>query len=288
MEVRFWGVRGSVAASGSHVARIGGNTACVEVTSGDHRIILDAGTGLRSLGDAMMKEGRAHHVTMLWSHLHWDHVQGFPFFTPAYVPTTQLTMYGPGPGGDVNLEGALSDQMTAPNFPVPMSVMGAKMDFRSALHGQRIEVGPFVIIPFELPHPQGCMGYRIEADGRAFVYATDVELSLEHLTKDTAAFFEGVDALCLDAQYTPDEYKGVGGPPKKGWGHSTMVDAALIASACNVKRLLLFHHDPAHSDDKVEMMAEEARCYFHDTEPAREGKRILLGDPTLIALRPVA
>lgn len=288
MEVRFWGVRGSVAASGSQVARIGGNTSCLEVTSQGERLILDAGTGLRGLGDQLMKEGKPVKATMLWSHLHWDHVQGFPFFTPAYVKTSELTMYGPGINGERELPDVLGKQMTPPSFPVPMSAMAAKMAFRSALHGKTIEVGPFQVTPFELPHPQGCLGYRVEADGRVFVYATDVELSLEKLSRETASFFEGADALCLDAQYTPDEYNGVGSMPKKGWGHSTMIDAAQVAFACDVKRLLLFHHDPAHNDDQVENMAEEARGFFRDTEPAREGKRILLGDPTLISMRPVA
>src|SRR5205085_270916 len=131
-EVRFWGVRGSVAASGSHVARIGGNTSCLEVRSQGHRLILDAGTGLRGLGDAMMKEGKAINATMLWSHLHWDHVQGFPFFTPAYLPTSELQMFGPGVGGDLALQDVLSKQMTPPAFPVPMSVMRSKMSFHSA------------------------------------------------------------------------------------------------------------------------------------------------------------
>lgn len=283
MEVRFWGVRGSVAASGSQVARIGGNTSCLEVMSQGHRLILDAGTGLRGLGDALMKEGKKVNATMLWSHLHWDHVQGFPFFTPAYVPSSTLQMYGPGANGDQALQQALSQQMTPPAFPVPMSTMRSQMAFHSARHGQPVEVGPFVVTPFDLPHPQGCLGYRIEADGKVFVYATDVELSLSKLTKETASFFEGADALCLDAQYTPDEYTGAGGGmSKKGWGHSTMVDAAQVAFATDCKRLLTFHHDPAHNDDTVESMAEEARCYFRDTEPAREGKLIKLGDPTLI------
>jgi ribonuclease BN (tRNA processing enzyme) len=120
------------------------------------------------------------------------------------------------------------------------------------------------------------MGYRIDADGGSFIYATDVELSLETLTPAIAEVMRGVDALCLDAQYTPDEYAGRVGVPKKGWGHSTMVDAAKVASAVGAKRLFLFHHDPAHNDETVELMAEQAREYFRASEPAREGKHIFL------------
>lgn len=278
MEVRFWGVRGSVATSGAGVAKIGGNTPCLEVTSRGERLILDAGTGLRGLGESMMREGRQSCATMLFSHLHWDHVQGFPFFTPAYVPTSRFTLYGPGAGGAEALRNVLEAQMQPPNFPVPLETMKGKLAFHSARHGEVIETGPFRILPFALPHPQGCLGYRIEADGRAFVYATDVELSLASLTPELARFFEDADALCLDAQYTPAEYEGVGSIPKRGWGHSTMIDAAEVARATRAKRLLLFHHDPAHNDEQVENMAEEARSVFEACEPAREGKRIRFAD----------
>lgn len=279
MEVRFWGVRGSVASSGAGVAKIGGNTPCVEVLSQGERLILDAGTGLRGLGEFMLREGRSARATMLFSHLHWDHVQGFPFFSPAYVPTNEFTLYGPGVNGATTLREVLADQMQPPSFPVPLETMRSRMNFCTALHRQVIEVGPFRILPFELPHPQGCLGYRVEADGKCFVYATDVELSAAALTPALGAFFEGADALCLDAQYTPDEYNGVGTVAKRGWGHSTMIDAAEVARATRVKRLLLFHHDPAHNDEQVENMAEEARNVFEPSEPAREGKRIRFHRP---------
>jgi phosphoribosyl 1,2-cyclic phosphodiesterase len=273
MEVRFFGVRGSIAVSGS---RIGGNTACVEVTSQGQRLILDAGTGIRGLGEIMMKEGPPQKTTMFFSHLHWDHVQGFPFFTPAYLGTTELTMYGPGANGDQALQSVLARQMEPPNFPVPLSIMRSKMTFASALHGRTVEVGPFRVTPIDVPHPQGCLAYRVEADGHSFVYATDVELSRDTMMSDVGRLFEGADAIAIDAQYTPAEYEGKVGMPKKGWGHSTMVDAAQVAQQVGAKRLLLFHHDPAHNDDVVENMAEEARNHFFATEPAREGKRIVL------------
>lgn len=275
MDVRFWGVRGSVAVSGSQMARIGGNTSCLELTSGEHRLILDAGTGLRGLGEQMMREQKLE-AAMLWSHLHWDHVQGFPFFTPAFMPNAKLELYGPGENGDLALRDVLDKQMQPPNFPVPLTAMRSHMHFRAACAGRSFEFGPFRITPVDLPHPQGCLGYRVEADGRSFFYATDVELALDTLTPQIAREMEGVDALCLDAQYTPDEYAGAVGPSKKGWGHSTMIEAAKIASAVHARRLFLFHHDPAHNDDTVEAMSEEARNHFHCAEPAREGKRIAL------------
>lgn len=281
MEIRFWGVRGSVAASGSQVSRVGGNTSCVEVRSGKDRIILDAGTGVRALGEEMMREGGPHEATLLFSHLHWDHVQGFPFFTPAYLPNNVFAIYGPG---DANRTlGALSKQMEPPNFPVTLDAMKARLTFGGARPGQAMRLGRFLVTPFALPHPDGCLGYRIEADGRVFVYATDVELSLETLTEPVAAGMRNADALCLDAQYTPDEYAGKGCICKKGWGHSTMVDAAQVADAVGAKRLLLFHHDPGHDDAMVEKMAEEARRHFKDSEIACEQKRLCWAEVPLHA-----
>lgn len=275
MDVRFWGVRGSVASSGSQVARIGGNTSCLEVVCDGHRLILDAGTGIRGLGEALLKEQPVT-ATMFFSHLHWDHVQGFPFFTPAFLPSSNLVLYGPGTEGAQQLRSVLSKQMEPPNFPVPLSAMRAQLEFQSARPSQVIETGPFRVTPIELPHPQGCMGYHIEANGKRLAYCTDVELTLEAMNRELGDVLSGVDALVLDAQYTPDEYDGKVGPPKKGWGHSTMIEAARIGQAVDASRLFLFHHDPSHTDDQVEAMAEAARHVCSRAEPAREGKRVTL------------
>jgi phosphoribosyl 1,2-cyclic phosphodiesterase len=310
MDIRFWGVRGSVATSGPQVARVGGNTACVEVVSGGERLVFDAGTGLRALGEALQREALQREAlqrealqrealqrealqreaclpeaagvraTLLWSHLHWDHVQGFPFFAPAFAPSTALTLYGPGAGGDRALEEVLAGQMRAPTFPVPLAAMRGARAFRAARPGEPFEVGPFRVRPFLLDHPQGCLGYRVEADGACFVYATDVELCADALPREVAEGLAGADLLVLDAQYTPEEYAGRGaGPARRGWGHSTHVEAARVARACGVGRLHLFHHDPARTDDAVEAMAEEARALFPATEPAREGACVRVGRP---------
>ncbi len=275
MDVRFWGVRGSIASSGSHVAKIGGNTSCLEVESQGHRLIFDAGTGLRALGESMMKDQPVN-ATLFFSHLHWDHVQGFPFFTPAFLPQSRLTLYGPGHQGAKDIESVLRNQMQPPNFPVPMGAMRAGLEFRSAKPSEVIETGPFRVTPVELSHPQGCIGYQVEADGFRVAYCTDVEMSLASLSSELGSMLEGVDALILDAQYTQDEYDGRIGPSKKGWGHSTNIDAAKIAQAVGAKRLFLFHHDPSHIDAQVEDMAEEAKQFFVASEPARENKRISL------------
>lgn len=275
MEIRFWGVRGSVAVSGQNVAWYGGNTPCVEVTHDGHRLILDAGTGIRALGEQIVRQ-KPSRTTILFSHLHWDHVQGFPFFTPAYVPGNELLLVGPGANGEQALHAALDGQMQPPGFPVTLAAMRAKLTFASALADHPLESGPFTITPIELPHPNGCLGYRIESGGKSFVYATDVELEAQTMSPKLARHLEGADALCLDAMYTPDEYNGARCVSKKGWGHSTMIDAARIAKTVNVGKLLLFHHDPSHDDAFVSTMAEQARQEFVHSEPAREGAQLLL------------
>ena len=276
MQVRFFGVRGSVASSGAHVARTGGNTACVEVTSQGERLIFDAGTGLRALGDELLRAGGPTRATLLFSHLHWDHVQGFPFFGPAWHPQSALTLYGPGQDGDVQLRAALARQMEPPNFPVPLAAMKARLDFRAAVDHRPFEVGPFRVTPFEVPHPNGCVAYHVTADGQTFVYMTDVEIEADTLAPKVASLIAGADAIALDAQYTEREYEGVGTVCRKGWGHSTNLAAARVAAQAHVRRLFLFHHDPAHNDEVVEGMAEEARRTFAATEPAREGARVEL------------
>ncbi len=271
MEIRFFGVRGSIASSSPSTARIGGNTSCLEVRHGHSRIILDAGTGIRALGDAAMKAPEPFEATLLFSHLHWDHVQGFPFFAPAYKPDTRLHLYGPFEGGGAALRSVLEKQMEPPNFPVPFAAMRASTSFHDARPLEAFNVGEIRVTPMALPHPQGCLGFHLQAGASRFAYLTDVEVSLDTLSPDVRALLTGVDVLVLDAQYTPEEYAGVGGPPRKGWGHSTMMDAAAIAAACGVRSLYLFHHDPAHNDDAVEAMAKSARSVFLRTTPACEG-----------------
>jgi len=278
MDITFWGVRGSVATSGPEVAQVGGSTSCVEVREGEHRLVFDAGTGIRALGNSLMARGGPCRLAVFFSHLHWDHLQGFPFFGPAYVPSTELMLYGPGEKGDARLAGALARQMQPPSFPVTLEAMRGRLCFRSAEAGVPVEVGPFKVTPFALPHPNGCMGYRVESQGAVFVYATDVELSAGGITPDILAGMEGADALCMDAQYTPEEYGAEGARSKKGWGHSTMMDAAQIARTVGARRLFLFHHDPSHDDAAVEAMAARARAHFPGAQPAREGMRVTLGD----------
>jgi len=275
MRITFWGVRGSIPTPGPDTVEIGGNTSCVEVRAGKAIVIFDGGTGLRLLGQKLLREMplTAH---IFFSHVHWDHIQGFPFFAPAFVPGNHIHLYG---GNNVSrtLEETLAGQMDYPSFPVHLTEMGAKMTFADLYEGQTLEIdagdgSTFRITTSRGNHPNGVWAYRFEHKGRSAVYATDtehysvVDPKLTKLARDA-------DVLIYDAMYTPEEYAGTAGTggPKVGWGHSTIDEAAKLAKAANAKKLVLFHHDPAQSDAAVREKERRCREWFANTVAAYEG-----------------
>jgi phosphoribosyl 1,2-cyclic phosphodiesterase len=276
MTIRFWGVRGSIATAGEHTARTGGNTSCVEVRAGDQLFILDAGTGLRALGAALAKTGAPVDAKLLLSHFHWDHIQGFPFFAPAYAPASTLAIYGPERAAvRGNVRAAMEAQMRAPHFPVGMDAMRAALSFHALPSGATVTLGAARVQAAAACHPNGCLAYRISYAGRSVVYATDTEhdsttgqidAGLVHLAR-------GADVLIYDAQYTDEEYLG-----KRGWGHSTNTEGARLAQAAGVGQLVLFHHDPSHNDEQIAAIERETQRWFPNTVAAREGLSIAL-DP---------
>jgi len=272
MSVRFWGVRGSIASPGHDTAHTGGNTSCVEVRCGRTRIVLDAGTGLRRLGDFMLANEAppSHDLALLLSHCHWDHIQGLPFFVPAYLPTTKLQIFG-GKSGGVGVRDALAHQMTTPVFPVSLDDLGARIDYTEVRPLQTFAVGDAIVKVARGNHPGGVLAYRIEHAGESVVYATDTE---HYACVDPAlrALADGADLLIYDAQYTPEEYRGdKSGRSKAGWGHSTYVAAAELARAAGVGQLALFHHDPQRSDAGVVDIENRTRALFASAIAAREG-----------------
>lgn len=281
MEITFYGVRGSIASPGPETAGVGGNTSCVEVVCGGERIILDAGTGLRKLGDRMMAEGSLE-ATMLLSHQHWDHIQGIPFFVPAYVPASRLRIFG-GVNGVMSLRETLEHQMTAPVFPVRLDELGAQIDLCEVRSGQAFSIGGARVKAIKVNHPGGCFAYRIDFEGTSVVYATDTE---HYACVDPAlrALAQGADVLIYDSQYTPEEYRGDTGRSKVGWGHSTYVEGAELAKSAGVGQYVLFHHDPSRSDAKVAEIEAKAQALFPSSVAAREGMRIALrAQPVAIA-----
>jgi phosphoribosyl 1,2-cyclic phosphodiesterase len=268
MRIEFWGVRGSIASPGPDTAKVGGNTSCVEVRCGSTRLVLDAGTGIRKLGDAMLTQGPVD-ATVLLSHVHWDHIQGFTFFVPAYVPSSKLQVVGTA-GGVASLREVLATQMTAPVFPVRLDELGAQIALREVKSGDRFDVGEAQVRALKSNHPGGVLAYRIEHEGRSVVYATDIE---HYACVDPAlrAFAEGADVLIYDSQYTPEEYRGDAGRSRVGWGHSTYVAGCELARSAGVGQYVLFHHDPQRSDAGVTEVERKAREIFASSVAAREG-----------------
>jgi phosphoribosyl 1,2-cyclic phosphodiesterase len=280
LTIRFWGVRGSVPSPGPATAGVGGNTSCVEVRSGDHVVILDAGTGLRRLGDALLAEraGRPIEASILFSHVHWDHIQGFPFFAPVFRPDTTLHLYGRPDEG--SLAEVLAAQMTRPTFPVPLDALPSALTFGTWSDDAAFDVGPFRVRTARLHHPGACYAYRLEAHGRSVVYATDTEHYDDgRIDEALVELSRGADVLIYDAMYTPEEYEGETGVSRRGWGHSTWVEGVRVARAAGVGQLVLFHHDPTHDDETVAAIEEAAARELPSTIAAREGLEITLACP---------
>ncbi len=274
MRITFWGVRGSIPTPGRETAEIGGNTSCVEVRAGKLVLVLDGGTGLRMLGQKLLKEMpiTAH---IFFSHVHWDHIQGFPFFAPAFVAGNTIHLYG---GNDVSktLEETLAGQMDYPSFPVHLSQMGAAMQFRDLREGQEVtlpdgEGHDITVRTTRGNHPNGVWIYRIDHQGKSVVYATDTE-HYAIVDPKLLAISKNADILIYDSQYTPEEYSGVGASgPKSGWGHSTFEEGVKIAKGAGVKKLVLFHHDPGQSDAMVRDKERRAKEQFANSVAAHEG-----------------
>ena len=233
---------------------VGGNTACVELTSEKGtRLIFDAGTGIRVLGKqgARSADGRYH---LLFSHFHWDHIQGLPFFDAAYNPGNTLDIYSPFEGQ----RDFLSGQMRAPYYPVDMSALTRNLSFHALREGEEFSIGELRINTRRLKHPGNSYAYSVIGDGRKFIYATDVELTSRDFDKagGQEEFFEGADMLILDSQYTVEEAYH-----KENWGHSAFCYAVDFAVTWGIKNLYLFHHEPTYDDQKISSILQAARWY---------------------------
>ena len=301
LTVKFWGVRGSHPTPGAGTVKYGGNTACVEITAGNKTLILDAGTGLIPLGRDLIRRAAAQKrpldVTLLFSHLHHDHTQGFPFFGPAYLPNAKLHIFGPGISPEM-LEKVLENNQSPTTFPVGLREMAAAKDIRSVRESQLIVwdaegVRVMDIVPVgeagtglddealtvhihkSYAHPGGVYIYRVTWQGQSIVYATDTE-GYVGTDRRLAQFARGADVLIHDAQYREKHYHGqmAGFPSTQGYGHSTATMACELAEAAGVEKLVLFHHDPTYDDSVIAEIERKAQARFENTLAAYEGLEI--------------
>lgn len=273
--VKFWGVRGSVPSPGAQTAQVGGNTSCVSVRCGQTQLVFDGGTGLRLFGKSLGPK-LSSPLHLFFSHVHWDHIQGFPFFGPAFVPGNVIHMYG-GAAVTGRVETAMVGQMETPNFPVRLDQLPATLHFHDLDDGAVVELDNGARVRAASGnHPGGVLAYRVESAGRSVVYMTDHEPQgaqppqILELTRDA-------DVLIYDCMYTPEEYAGKkDGVSRVGWGHSTFEVGAQLATDAGVGELLLFHHDPDQTDDDVRAKTERCQQMFANSRAAVEGLEIEL------------
>jgi phosphoribosyl 1,2-cyclic phosphodiesterase len=296
LRVRFWGVRGSYPAPGAGTVKYGGNTACVEIRAGERTVILDAGTGIIPLGRELARR-RALEVVLLFSHLHHDHTQGFPFFVPAYMPNARLHIFGPD-GTHESLKNVLEHNQSSETFPVSLREMASSKDIQSVREAQVIvwdEAGVRVMestvglsddavvirIHKSYAHPGGVYVYRITWRGKSVVYATDTE-GYVGTDRRLVQFAKDADVLIHDSQYLEAHYRGQleGFPATQGYGHSTVTMACEVAYASEAGQLILFHHDPSYSDAMIAGMEATAKSRLAETRAAFEGLEIDLTPST--------
>jgi phosphoribosyl 1,2-cyclic phosphodiesterase len=256
MIIRCWGARGSIPVSGKQYLHYGGNTTCLEIrTKSDDILIVDAGSGIRELGNALLAEN-SHAYTILLTHAHWDHIMGFPFFKPIYSRNTRIGIWG-CPFAQISLKEMLSKIMAPPNFPVNFDAITAQISYQDTC-ADSFELGSVTITPIALNHPNQGSGYKFEEDGKCFIFLTDNELGSRHEGgldyQDYLNFSRGADLLIHDAEYTEEEYRKT-----RGWGHSTYQDALKLALEANVKELGLFHHNQERFDDAVDAIVDKCQ-----------------------------
>lgn len=255
--VRCWGTRGSIPTPGPHTVRYGGNTTCLEVHSGQTRLIFDAGSGIRALGHHLAKKG-PDRIHIFLTHFHWDHIQGFPFFAPLYDPEDTIKVVGPRQK-DLGVQSLFAGQMGPIYFPVPFDVVAAAMEFEH-LNDGAYEIGDAVLRVMRVKHPSWVLGYRIEIGGRVVCFIPDNELEGDIYDVDPGwderllEFVADADLLLHDSMFTEEEY-----PRRVGWGHSTFEQSLRLAEEGGVKKLLFFHHDPMRTDEELDRILARLR-----------------------------
>jgi phosphoribosyl 1,2-cyclic phosphodiesterase len=267
MQLRFWGVRGSLATPGPGTVRYGGNTLCVEIRVGSQRIIIDAGSGIRVLGSALAAAGQAVGADLLISHTHLDHICGLPFFAPLFDPATRLRIWGGHLTPPEGIERALRLSLAAPLMPNVDQEFRAKITFHDFAPGDDLPLPDGLRVrTVALSHPGNAVGFRIDAGGASVCYLSDTEHPPHGVDESLRHFAAGASVLIYDATYTDVEYR-----TRIGWGHSTWREGVRLADAASVNRLVLFHHDPAHDDSFMDGISREVAAVRPGSLVAAEG-----------------
>ncbi len=265
--VRYWGVRASIPTPGPETVRYGGNTTCIEIRCDDEIIIIDTGTGARELGNRLMAEETLPlAISVIYSHLHMDHIQGFPFFAPIYVPSTEMRIISPQPSNATSRD-FLAWHMAFPWFPVDLKHLESSIQFEDIVPGSTVKFGDVVVDTCPINHPGGAQAIRVTHRGKAFVHASDLEHEGDALDAQLIALARGAQYLSYDSTYIEgDEYD-----KHKGWGHSTWRHGVRTADAADVETFIAFHHDPSHDDEFMDRVAREMQAEAPGSLVAREG-----------------
>lgn len=249
----------------------GGNTSCLEVTAGDQRVILDAGTGIRELGQSLERDG-AREFQLLLTHTHWDHINGFSFFVPAFRPGRSLHIRAGHLAEQGGVRSVFAGQMMQPMFPVPLDSMESHLDFLDFEAGESFALdGGISVRTAPLNHPNGATGYRLEHEGRSLCYVTDTEHVPGRPDQRILGLIDGADLVIYDSTYTDDEF-----PSRVGWGHSTWQEGIRLCREAGARQLALFHHDPDHDDGFMKEVEAAAKLEWDEVFAAREGMQVRL------------
>ena len=272
VSVSFWGVRGSIPCCSAEYTEYGGNTSCVQLDFDGRTVILDAGSGLRPLGDYLIRRGMTDFIFLI-SHTHWDHICGFPFFSPVFEKETDIRIYSSVPIDGGSTKEIFSVLMSTPFFPLPLHAVPSDLQFYDFRIPEQLQLldGELSVETVLLNHPNGAAGYRLNYKGTSVSYISDFEHKPDGAAEELADFVKDSDLMIYDAMFSPEEYLSF-----KGWGHSTWRQAALLTQAAKVKQTALFHHAPSHTDAVMREIERQAHAFEPRIFAAKENMTVTL------------
>lgn len=275
--VQFWGVRGSIPTPGVETVRYGGNTACVEVLVGGHRLIFDGGTGLRVLGKHLLTQPQPIEAHLFFTHTHWDRIQGFPFFIPAFVEGNRFSIYGATAPNGASIKQRLTEQMLRPNFPTPLQMMRSHLSFCNISPGSVLSIGDVMIETISLNRPNSALGYRVTWGDHSLVYATDTNHAAEDTDQNLLYLAQNADVLIYDGTYADHAYYDLN--LTQTASDSVWQSAITLAKTAEVGKLVLFYHDPYQDDDQLDQIETQVQASLPNAIMAREGVVLKVNHP---------